>query len=118
MTAVSIQCSKSTGEDARGYEFPHSDEPRQTAAKKRAQRVNSRRRTHGGEEEEEEMERIMMKTMSGEMMRGADERRDDDADGDETKVAVWGNKRQRRGAERREVYDGFLQRNCSGSPSQ
>lgn len=32
----------------------------------------------------------MMKTMSGEMMRKADERGDDDADDDETKVAVWG----------------------------
>lgn len=36
--------------------------------------------------------------MSGEMMReaDADERWDDDADDDETKVAVWGNNRQKR----------------------
>lgn len=37
----------------------------------------------------EEKEGIMMKTMSGEMMRGADERDDDDADDDETKVAPF-----------------------------
>lgn len=38
------------------------------------------------------VERIMMKTMSRGMMRGADadERWDDDADDDGTKVAVWG----------------------------
>lgn len=36
------------------------------------------------------MERIMMKTMSGEMMRGADERGDDDADDDDETKAVWG----------------------------
>lgn len=41
------------------------------------------------------VERIMMKTMSGEMMREADERGDDDdADDDETKAAVWGKNRQ------------------------
>lgn len=58
--------------------------------------------------------------MSGEMMRGADshERRDDDADNDETKVAVWGINRQKGGAEREEVYDGFQQKNGSSSPSQ
>lgn len=67
---------------------------------------------------EREMERIMMKTMSGEMMReaDADERWDDDADDDETKVAVWGNNRQNAGDGRREVYDGSLQKNGSGSP--
>lgn len=45
------------------------------------------------------MERIMIKTMSGEMMSGADadERWDDDADNDETKAAVWGNNRQKQG---------------------
>ncbi|KAG8004562.1 hypothetical protein GBF38_008852, partial [Nibea albiflora] len=112
--------SKSTGEDARGgYEFPHSEQRRE-----RGEEMNCsehKERIHGGgggrmwgEEEEEdedgEMERIMMKTMSGEMMRGADERGDDDADDDERKVVA----RERR-AERR-VYDGFLQENCSSSP--
>lgn len=45
------------------------------------------------------MDRIMMKTMSVEMMRGADadERRDDAADNDETKAAVWENNRQKGG---------------------
>lgn len=39
----------------------------------------------------------MMKTMSGEMMRGADADKswDDDADDEEMKVAVWGNNRQK-----------------------
>lgn len=60
------------------------------------------------------MERIMMKTMSVEMMREADERGDDDdADDDETKAAVWA----KRGELKEEkFYDGSLLKSCSGSP--
>lgn len=68
-----------------------------------------------------------METMSGEMMRGADAdgRWDDDADDDETKVAVFfgregeDNRRNRGGVLGEEVYDdGFLQKSGSSSPSQ
>lgn len=52
------------------------------------------------------MERITMKTMSEEMMRGADERGDDDADDDGRKVVSC----ERAGEPERRVYDGFLQK--------
>lgn len=52
----------------------------------------SRNKSEGGRRSKTgAKEGIMMKTISGEMMRGADERDDDDADDDETKVAAfWG----------------------------
>lgn len=108
--------------------FLHAVEWRRAAAKKKRKKEKRehKERIHGGgrtegwggggreERRERRVERIMMKTMSGEMMRGADERGDDDdADDDETKAAVLG---ETRGAERGEVYDGSLLKSCSGSP--
>lgn len=85
--------SKSTGEDARGYEFPRLSWAETNSRRKSAQRANSRRRTGGGGGGKTGVVagRIMTKTMSREIMRGADERRDDDvADDDGTKAAVLG----------------------------
>ncbi len=49
-------------------------------------------------------------------MREAHERGDDDADDDETKVSVWGSKRQKRGEQKRRSLRWLPEENCSTSP--